>query len=179
MRGGPVEVFGTSRRQRIGEGVFKWLGRFLLAAATVALYFMVVELFTLPYATPADERQLADALLKGSYAWIFWLAMALMVTGLALLIWQAATRKWRIGVLVAASAAIPTAALAERYLTVIPSQTHATLLPYEVGSYFPNWVEIAVVAGLYALGALLIGLFMKAFHIISMRDEGEEVTTDA
>ena len=163
---------------RIGVGVFKWLGRFLLAAATVALYFMVVDLFTLLYATPADERQLADALFKGSYAWIFWLSLGLMVLGLALLIWQAATAKWRIGTLVVASASISTAALAERYLTVIPSQTHATLLPYEVGSYFPNWVEIAVVAGLYALGALLIGLFMKAFPIIPMREE-EEVTADA
>ncbi len=73
---------------------------------------------------------------------------------------------------------ISTAAVAERYLTVVPSQTHATLLPYEAGSYFPNWVEFAVVAGLFALGALLIGLFMKVFPIISMRDE-DEVTTDA
>ena len=165
--------------RRIGQGAFKWLGRFLLAATAVALYFMVVELFTLLYATPADERQLADALLKGDYAWIFWLSLSLMVVGLGLLIWQAATRRWRVGALVAASAAISTAALAERYLTVIPSQTHATLLPYETGSYFPNWVEIGVVAGLYALGALLIGLFMKVFPIISMRDEGEEVTADA
>jgi molybdopterin-containing oxidoreductase family membrane subunit len=106
---------------RIGEGVFKWLGRFLLAAAAVALYFMVVELITLLYATPADERQLADALLKGSYAWIFWLSMGLMVLGLALLIWQASTARWRIGTLVVAAAAISTAALAERYLTVIHS----------------------------------------------------------
>jgi len=165
--------------KRIGEGVFKWLGGFLLAATAVSLYFMVVELFTLLYATPADERRLADALLRGSYAWIFWLSLSLMVVGLGLLIWQAATGRWRIGALVAASAAISTAALAERYLTVIPSQTHATLLPYETGSYFPNWVELGVVAGLYALGALLIGLFMKVFPIISMRDEEEEVMADA
>ena len=164
---------------RIGLEVFKWLGRFLLFAAAVALYFMIVELFTLLYATPAAERQLADALLKGTYAWIFWLSIGLMVFGLSLLIWQAATGKWRLGVLVIASAAISAAALAERYVTVIPSQTHATLLPYEVGSYFPNWVEFGVVAGLYALGALLIGLFMKAFPIISMRDEEEEVMADA
>ena len=134
---------------RIDAGVFKWLGRFLLAASAAALYFMIVELFTLLYATPATERQLADALLKGSYAWIFWLSLGLMVLGLGLLIWQAATAKWRVGTLVVASVAISTAALAERYLTVIPSQTHATLLPYEVGSYFPNWVELGVVAGLY------------------------------
>lgn len=163
---------------RIDAAVFKWLGRFLLAAATVALYFMVVEMFTLLYATPADERALADALLKGEYAWIFWLSMGLMVFGLTLLISQAASRNWRIGALVVASVSISSAALAERYLTVIPPQTHAALLPYETGSYFPNWVEFAVAAGLFALGALLIGLFMKAFPIIPIRDE-EEVPTDA
>ena len=156
---------------RIGAGVFKWLGRFLLVATAAALYFMVVELFTLLYATPSNERQLADSLLKGTYAWIFWLSIGLMVLGLILLISQAAASKWRVGTLVVASVAISTAALAERYLTVIPSQTHATLLPYETGSYFPNWVEFGVVAGLFALGALLIGLFMKAFPIIPMRDE--------
>ena len=74
---------------------------------------------------------------------------------------------------------ISTAAMAERYLTVIPSQTHATLLPYETGSYFPNWVEFGVAAGLFAMGALLIGLFMKVFPIIPMRDEVEEVLADA
>ena len=169
------KVLGDS--ERIGTAPFKWLGRFLLGASAVALYFMIVELFTLLYATPENERLLADALLRGSYAWIFWLSLALMVTGLAILVVQAATRKWQIAPLVVASVFISTAALAERYLTVIPSQTHGMLLPYEPGSYFPNWVEFAVVAGLYALGALLIGLFMKAFPILPLLDE--EVTADA
>lgn len=164
--------------QRIDAAVFKWLGRFLLAATTVALYFMVVEVFTLLYATPANERVLADALLKGDYAWIFWLSMGLMSFGLVMLVVQAASRRWRVGALVVASVSVSLAALAERYLTVIPSQTHATLLPYESGSYFPNWVEFAVAAGLFALGALLIGLFMKAFPIIPMRED-EEVSADA
>ena len=169
------KVLGDS--ERIGTAPFKWLGRFLLGASAVALYFMIVELFTLLYATPENERLLADALLRGSYAWIFWLSLALMVTGLAILVVQAATRKWQIAPLVVASVFISTAALAERYLTVIPSQTHGMLLPYEPGSYFPNWVEFAVVAGLYALGALLIGLFMKAFPILPLLDE--EVPADA
>lgn len=165
-------------KDRIGSGAFKWLGRFLLAASAAALYFMVVQLFTMLYATPSDERQLADELLRGSYAWIFWLSIALMVAGLGLLIGQAITNRWHVPTLVTASVFISTAALAERYLTVIPSQTHGTLLPYEAGSYFPNWVELGVAGGLYALGALLIGLFMKAFPIIPLRHE-EEVTTDA
>jgi molybdopterin-containing oxidoreductase family membrane subunit len=163
--------------ERLGSGVFKWLGRFLLACAAVALYFMIVELITLLYATPNQERALADELLRGSYAWIFWLSLAFMAIGLVLLLMQAASGKWQTGPLVAASVLISTGALAERYLTVIPSQTHATLLPYEPGSYFPNWIEFAVIAGLFALGALLIGLFVKAFPILPL--DAEEVIPDA
>ncbi len=163
---------------RIPHAAFKWLGRFLLAAVVAALYFFVVKLFTLLYATPGGERLLADELLRGSYAWIFWSSLALMVAGLILLIFSAATRAWKTTPMVLASVLISTSVLAERYLTVIPSQTHGMLLPYEPGSYFPNWVEFAVVIGLFALGALLIGLFIKVFPVVPLRDE-REVAVDA
>jgi molybdopterin-containing oxidoreductase family membrane subunit len=154
--------------------VFKWLGGLLLAATAATLYFQIVDLFTMLYATPGAERDLADAILKGQYAWIFWTGAALLILGLMLLIIQAARGTWSVGLLVVASVAISTAVVAERYLTVIPSQTHGNLLPYEPGSYFPTWVEFTVVAGLFALGALLIGLFMKAFPIIPIDANAQE-----
>ncbi len=168
-------------RGLVGVTAFKWMGGLLLAAAAAALYFQIVELFTLLYATPGGERLLADALLKGPYAWIFWSGFGLMIFGLILLISQAWRQTWSVGVLVVASVAISTSAVAERYLTVIPSQTHGMMLPYEPGSYFPTWVEFTVVAGLFAFGALLIGLFMKAFPIIPLNGvaEEEEVLADA
>ncbi len=161
--------------------VFRWLGGLLLTATAVAIYFQIVEIFTLLYATPGSERQLADALLVGAYSWIFWPSLVLIGGGLVLLVLQAARREWNIGWLVVASVLISTAALAERYLTVIPSQTHGMMLPYEPGAYFPSWIELTVVAGLFALGALLIGLFMKVFPIVPLDDvmEDEEVIVDA
>ena len=147
--------------------------------------FQIVELITLLYSTPGNERLLADALLTGPYAWIFWLSLALMAIGLVILVLQAGRRSRNVGPLVIASVAISTAALAERYLTVIPSQTHGMMLPYDPGSYFPSWVEFTVVAGMFALGSLLIGLFMKVFPIIPLNGaneeekEKEEVTVDA
>jgi molybdopterin-containing oxidoreductase family membrane subunit len=165
----------------IGRKVFGWLGGLLLAATAAAMYFQIVELVTLLYATPGSERQLADALLRGPYAWIFWLGIFLLALGLVLLVTQAAMRRWSVGVLVIASVAISTSAVAERYLTIIPSQTHGMMLPYEPGSYFPTWVEFAVVAGLFALGALLIGLFMKVFPIVPLNGKRpeQEVLVDA
>jgi molybdopterin-containing oxidoreductase family membrane subunit len=168
---------GTSH---IGPIIFKWLGGLLLAAAAAALYFQIVELVTLLYATPGAERRLADALIRGPYAWIFWLGLALLVFGLVVLVVQAARGTWGVAPLVVASVAISTSAVAERYLTVIPSQTHGMMLPYEPGYYFPTWVEFAVVAGLFAFGALFFGVFMKAFPIIPLKRRTEqEVLADA
>ena len=109
-----------------------------------------------------------------------WSGLALLVFGLVVLVLQAARDTWGAVPLVVAAVAISTSAVAERYLTVIPSQTHGMLLPYEPGSYFPTWVEFAVVAGLFAFGALVIGVFMKVFPIIPFRRRTEqEVLADA
>jgi Ni/Fe-hydrogenase subunit HybB-like protein len=166
-------------RISLGHAVFKWLGSLLLAATAASLYFQTVKTFTLLYATPGNERLIADALLRGPYAWIFWSSLVLMVVAMILLVSQAATGAWSIPAVVAASVTISTAAVAERYLTVIPSQTHGMLLPYEPGSYFPTWVEFAVVGGLFALGAILIGGFVKVFPIIKLNSNRREVRTDA
>jgi len=174
-----VRRIGGNRGQLVKPVVFRWLGGLLLLATAVSVYFQIVETFTLLYTTPGGERQLADALLTGPYAWIFWPSLLMTVAGLLLLVLQAARKKWNVGWLVAASVLVSTSALAERYLTVVPSQTHGMMLPYEPGSYFPTWVEFTVVAGLFALGALLIGLFMKVFPIIPLNDIAEEVKLDA
>lgn len=65
------------------------------------------------------------------------------------------------------------AAIGKRYLIVVPSQTHGTLLPYGEGFYRPTWVEYGVVIGLFALGALLYTLFIKVFPIMEVEDHGD------
>ncbi len=175
-----VRLVVPGARELIGIPAFKWLGGLLTVSVVIAVYFQVLEMFTLLYATPENERLLADALLTGPYAVIFWLSISLLAVGLVILATQAARRSWSVGALTVASILVSTAVFAERYLTVVPSQTHGMMLPYEPGSYFPNWVELTVVAGLFALGALLIGLFMKAFPIIPIDEiEEQEVTADA
>ncbi|MFQ5942497.1 MAG: NrfD/PsrC family molybdoenzyme membrane anchor subunit [Anaerolineales bacterium] len=62
------------------------------------------------------------------------------------------------------------AAIGKRYLIVVPSQTHGTLLPYSAGSYSPTWVEYSVILALFALGMLLFILFMKVFPIMEVED---------
>ena len=66
------------------------------------------------------------------------------------------------------------AAIGKRYLIVIPSQTHGTLLPYGAGTYSPTFVEYSILIGLFALGALLYTLFIKIFPIIEVENNQDE-----
>ncbi len=160
-------------KTRIGIEVFAMLGKFLLALVAVYLYFMAVELLTLLYATPEVEKQLSDALLTGQYAWLYWGAVAMLVISAIGLSWQALTRRWNVNWLIAIGIAVNLAAIAKRYLIVVPSQTHGTLLPYEPGSYSPTWIEYSVVLGLFGLGTLMIGAFFKIFPALPLHREDE------
>jgi molybdopterin-containing oxidoreductase family membrane subunit len=134
---------------------------------------MSVELLTLVYATPEVEKGLSDALLTGEYAWLYWGAVAMLAIPAVGLVWQALTKRWNVGWLIAFGIAVNLAAIAKRYLIVVPSQTHGTLLPYEAGSYSPTWVEYGVVLGLFGLGALMIGIFFKVFPALPLHRDDE------
>ncbi|MEE8457296.1 MAG: NrfD/PsrC family molybdoenzyme membrane anchor subunit [Acidimicrobiia bacterium] len=158
--------------RRITIDVFAWLGRLLLVLVFTYLYFTVVEVLTTIYQASATEQGLSDALLTGRYAWIFWGSIASLLAAVAILGWMALMRSWSVGWSVFAGILVNVAAVGKRYLIVVPSQTHGQLLPYGTGSYSPTWVEYVIIAGLFALGALMIGGFMKIFPIMPM-EEGE------
>lgn len=160
-------------RHRIDEKAFSWMGRFMMLLLFVYLYFIVVEVLTTIYQPSVAEQAMSEALLTGTYAWLFWGSSAALVVPLAMTGWMAMTRQWRVGWLVTAGVLVNIGALGKRYLIVVPSQTHGQLLPYGAGSYFPTWVELAMAIGLFSLGALLIGLFMKVFPIIGIESEPE------
>lgn len=164
------------RPERLHVHVFVWLGRLLLGLVLVYLYFTAVEVLTAVYAAGPAEQRVTSEVFGGTYAWMYWSAVGLFVLAAATLVWQAVSRRWSIGVLVASGLAVNVAALAKRYVIVVPSQTHGTLLPYEAGSYTPTWVEYGVVLGLFGLGVLLIGLYVRLFPMLELH---EEVAGDA
>ena len=75
--------------------------------------------------------------------------------------------------IVTAGVLVNLAAIGKRYLIVLPSQTHGTLLPYGAGSYSPTWVEYSVIVGLFALGTLAYMLFVKVFPIMEVEKNRE------
>lgn len=165
------------QEHRIGMEAFSWLGRFLMVLLLIYSYFVAVELFTTIYQPTVAEQRIGDALLTGDYAWLFWGSVAALVAPAVWLGWMTVTKRWSIGSLVVIGVLVNLGALGKRYLIVVPSQTHGQLLPYgdDIGSYSPTWVEYAVAVGLFSLGALLIGAFMKLFPIIELDDSNKEV----
>ena len=159
---------------RIGPDAFAWLGRALMILLSVYVYFIIVELLTITYQPSVAEQSLSDALLTGEYAWIFWSSSASLVLPLIALAVMAVRRSWSLPLLIVAGVLVNAGALGKRYLIVVPSQTHGQLLPYEVGSYSPSWVEYGVAIGLFSLGAVAIAIFMKVFPIIEL----DEITVE-
>lgn len=153
--------------------VFAWLGRFMMLLLFVYVYFMVTELLTATYAGSEREVQVTRQMLWGEYSWIFWSSVGLLVTPLIGLTVQSIRRSWSIPWLVASGIAVNLGAVGKRYLIAVPSQTHGQLLPYVDGSYWPTWVEFAVVASLLAFGALVIGVFMKVLPIVELEEAGD------
>ena len=156
--------------KRITLDAFAWLGRLLMVLAFAYLYFTIVEMLTTVYQADVVEQSLSQALLSGRYAWIFWGSVASLALPALALAYMAVRKTWSLSWVVAAGAVVNFGAIGKRFLVVVPSETHAQLIPYGTGSYSPSWVEYSVILGLMALGALLIGLFIKTFPIMELEE---------
>jgi molybdopterin-containing oxidoreductase family membrane subunit len=155
-------------RTLLGDDVFQWLGRALFILLLAYLYFMIAEILTAVYTGLEHEREVTRALLAGTYAPIFWGSVGLLIVAAALLIGQFVLGRTSVTALVVSALLVNIAAIGKRYLIVVPSQTHGTLLPYENGSYTPSFSEIGVILGLLALGGLMYVVFVKVFPIMEV-----------
>ncbi len=152
---------------------FAWLGNFLWVLVAAYLYLMIVEMLTGVYQAHHHEARVTRALLVGEYAWLFWLTVGMLVVSFLLLFLQFLRRRYVLWSIVLPGVLVSIAGILKRYLIVIPSQTHGRLLPYLTGSYKPSWVEILVVVGLMALGALALVLFFRVFPIMEVPEAPE------
>lgn len=163
-------------KDQLNLDVFKWLNNFLMVLIIAYLYFMVVEWLTSSYAAHHHEMNISTTLLTGKFAWLYWLSVAFLGIPLILLFGQFVRNRYSLTLMVLSGVLVNLAAIGKRFLIVVPSQTHGNLLPYEIGSYVPTWVEYSVILGLFALGTLLYVLFVKVFPIMEISEpiEGGE-----
>ena len=149
-----------------GEAFFVTMGNILMVLAGIYLYFMVVEWLSSAYSAQEGDVRLAQALIAGEYAPLFWLTVAFLAIPFGLQVLQFLTKKYQLSLTVLSGVLVNLAALGKRYLIVVPSQTHGVPLQYPIGSYSPTWVEYAVVLGLFSLAALLYIAFIRLFPVM-------------
>ncbi len=161
-------------QQTLTLDMFKFLGKGLMILTLVYLYLMAVEVITAVYAAEHHEQIIFEAMLWGDFAWQYWLTVGSLLLAVALLIWQAYTGRWSIGLIVAAGLLVQIGAVLKRFLLVVPSQTHGQLLPYPQGTYSPSLIEYGLIIGLVGLGILAFLLFMKVFPIMEVSQDSPE-----
>ncbi len=162
-------------QEKLNQEVFEWLGNFLMVLIVVYLYFMVVEWLTAIYPSGQPEAVVSNALFSGEFAWMYWLTVSTLVIPFGLLVVQFIFKRYNLSWIVLSGIMVNVAAIVKRYLIVVPSQTHGTLLPYGIGSYAPTWVEYAVIVGITAFGVLMFVLFIKIFPIMNVPEKSEGV----
>jgi molybdopterin-containing oxidoreductase family membrane subunit len=149
------------------DDTIRWLGNFLWILTGVYLYFMIVEELTATYAAPGTDRRLAHAVVGGAFAPLFWTAVAgfLLAFVLPFLLYVRGRTSMRVVAVAAAAANV--GAVLKRFLLVVPSQTHGSLLPIgKARSYTPTWIEAGIVLGLCALVALVLLVFGSLFPLV-------------
>lgn len=160
-------------RDRLPLEIFSWLGNFTWIMLIGYIYFIAVEILTSTYTAHRDEVLLTQQLFTGDYAWVFWSSLGLILTSFGLLFGQFLRRRYTIPLLVVSGIMLNLAAIGKRFLIVVPSQTHGTLLPYDAGAYSPTWVEYSIILGIFALGTLAYMFFIKVFPIIELQENSK------
>lgn len=158
-------------REKIPDATFQWLGKVLLVFTAIYLYFMAVEWLSAAYTGDAAEQVVQRAIFVGPYAPFYWTAVGLLLVTAIVILVQWLRRSYAVGALVLAGVLVNLAAIGKRYLIVVPSQTHGTLLPFKPGFYAPTWVEYLVVLGVAALAALLYLVLVRFVPVMKL-DEG-------
>ena len=144
---------------------FLCLGYLLGAFSLIMLYFNFSEYVVTGYKLSGNEAFHFKQLLVGPFAAMFWFYIlgGIVVPGLIVLFKRTRTVR---GITIAAGLVL-VAMWIERYLIVVAG-FRVPLMPYDPASYIPTWVEWSILAGAFALFALIISVFAKLFPMVSL-----------
>lgn len=146
------------------EKHFRYLGYLMLVLGIIYFYFTFAEYLTTGYKMEEGEKFLLEELMRGTYAFPFWV---FIVGGLVLPVLITALPWTRtIPLIAVASVLVNIGMWLKRFVIVVPSLA-LPLLPTAWAVYTPTWVEVAITIGSFAGFALVFTVFSKLFPIIS------------
>jgi molybdopterin-containing oxidoreductase family membrane subunit len=166
-------------KEQLSLKTFAMLANFTWVVTGSYIYLIIVEVLQATYAAATLEATLTGEMLGGAYAWLFWSSVGLILISFFILFGQFLRQRYNIPLIVIAGVLLNLAAIAKRYLIVLPSQTHGSLLPYASGTYSATWVEYSFILGLFALGTLAYMVFIRVFPIMETPESGEKEVSGA
>jgi molybdopterin-containing oxidoreductase family membrane subunit len=143
------------------------VGLTLLVTTAIMAYSYVVEPFIAWYSGDIFERQFIAWRATEWYALVYWALIPLNVLVPCLL----AVRRLRRShlFLMFAAVNILVGMYLERYMLVTASLSH-DFMPHTWSSYLPNWVELTITAGSFAMFFFLFLIFARTLPVVPMAD---------
>jgi molybdopterin-containing oxidoreductase family membrane subunit len=155
-------------KEAIPVRVFGRLGNTLLILICVFFYILAVETLTERYAGRKAELRVANSIVFGPYAPAFWSMLGAFLVAFLILLVRFLRREPMVRWVILAGLLVNAGAILRRYLVVVPGQTHGRYLGYSPGVYVPNWIELAVIGGIFGVGILAFVIFMRIFPIVPL-----------
>ncbi len=144
---------------------FVYLGYLLATLAAIMGYLNISEYLTTGYKMEEGIAFNIQQLMVGPFAGLFWFYILGGILVPILLMLSPRTRTIK-GVFAAAILVI-VAMWIERYLIIVAG-FRVPLMAYPPANYSPSWVEWSILAGGFALFALIISIFAKLFPVVSI-----------
>ncbi len=157
---------------------FDNMGKLLVFLGLIYAYFNINEYLIPAYSSRSSEALLLNDMFLGSSSHLFWFTQSIgMILPVILLLFRKMRKPLPMTII---AVFIVIGAWLKRYLIVIPVLLHPYLpiqgVPKSWTSYFPSWIEIAIVLAFISASLLFITIFSRLFPIISIADiiEGKE-----
>ncbi len=144
---------------------FVYLGYLLATLAAIMGYLNISEYLTTGYKMEEGTAFNIQQLMVGQFAPLFWFYILGGILLPILLVMSSRTRTIK-GIFGAAVLVI-VAMWIERYLIIVGG-FRVPLMAYPPANYAPSWVEWSILAGGFALFALIISIFAKLFPVVSI-----------
>jgi len=144
---------------------FLYLGYLLTALAAIMGYMNISEYLTTGYKMEEGIRFHIQQMFIGPFAGLFWFYIlgGILLPIILMIIPRTRTIK---GVIVSAIFVL-VAMWIERYMIIVAG-FRVPLMAYPPANYSPSWVEWSILAGGFALFALIISIFSKLFPVVSI-----------
>jgi molybdopterin-containing oxidoreductase family membrane subunit len=163
----------------ITETHFDNMGKLLVFLCIVYAYFNVNEYLIPAYKMRTPEAKLLNFLFTGPYSGVYWFVQFFgMALPAVILLFRKARKPLTLTII---ACFVVVGAWLKRYLIVTPillnPYTPIQDVPANWMTYFPSWVEIAIVSASLAGVLLVITVFSKFFPMISVWEtlEGEGI----